>query len=628
MKKITLPVIILTILLLLSGCVNRIETSENIASNGFKLMSFSSEEELQEKLNELLEKEINDYDRFSVKLGVADQVLEKGSYASEPYRYSETNVQVKGIDEADIVKTNGRVIAFSPSSWYTESTYLVKPLPITDAKVIKTLHKSGYLYLNNDLLILLPQTSYYYQKEIVAYNISNPENPKIVWSLDLNGSYVDSRLHNGKLYLVVSQNKLKYPLTWNNYKIPIKNIYLPIIPPEYRFSYHIPYIISKIDIESGKIENALVLLGNTYDTILYLSPNNLYLTYNLEMNEEKLFLKFIQQNAGKYFPSTIANKLNRILSNKDFSEESKVREIRRIMRNYFYFSSSEEAHNLENQINNDFEQFLEKNWEKYEITGIAKIDLDEFKITYANVSGHLLNSFAMDEYKGYLRLATTIGDWRTRDKMTNNIYVLDKNLKTVGKLTGLEKGERIYAVRFIEDKAYLVTYQETDPLLVIDLSNPFKPKILGELKIPGFSTYLHPIGNNLFIGIGKSEDMYLKVSLFDVSDFENPKELDKYVLKDEWWSPALYEHHAFLWDDKYKVLFLPVNEHAYIFQINNNKIKMVKDDEHESEVLRALFINDYMYTFSYDEIHILNEKIWNIEKTIKFPKVNIIYQKI
>ncbi|WP_292460464.1 beta-propeller domain-containing protein [Methanothermococcus sp.] len=234
-----------------------------------------------------------------------------------------------------------------------------------------------------------------------------------------------------------------------------------------------------------------------------------------------------------------------------------------------------------------------------------KININTFEVKSGSVPGRLINQFAMDEYNNNLRVATTIGNyWKFRDRTTNNLYILDDELNIKGKLTNLEKGERIYAVRFMGDTAYVITYRKTDPLLVIDLKDPENPKHLGKLKIPGYSTYLHPIGNNKFIGIGKDDDRKLKISLFDMSDYNSPKELDKYKLP-EYWSEALYNHHAFLWDEDNGIVILPVGAHAYMFKIEDDKITMKKDDKHKSNVLRSLYINNYIYTFSNEEVHIL-----------------------
>jgi len=181
----------------------------------------------------------------------------------------------------------------------------------------------------------------------------------------------------------------------------------------------------------------------------------------------------------------------------------------------------------------------------------------------------------MDEYNNYFRIATTVGEvWGGNSK--NNIYVLDENLNLTGKLEDLAPGEKIYSSRFIGNRGYLVTFKKVDPLFVIDLKDPSEPKILGKLKIPGYSDYLHPYDENHIIGVGKEAidaDSELvqqrnldfawyqgvKIALFDVSDVENPKELSKVVIGDRGTdSYALQDHKAFLFDKSKNLLVLPI----------------------------------------------------------------------
>ncbi|NPA63312.1 MAG: hypothetical protein GXN95_07185 [Methanococci archaeon] len=608
-KAVAIFLSLLMVVSLFSGCVENEKTTK-IHEEGFKLIPVNSKSTF-ENFKNTIENPLNNPIFFtqSYLYGLSSTItIVKSTNVGmtiNQERFSKTNVQVKGIDEADILKTNGKIIAFSQNK-----IYLIKPLPPKNSTILKNLSQSGYLYLINNTLIVISWD------EITSYNISNPKKPKITWQINLNGSYVDSRLYNGSLYLIVRKNHIYCPIVWNGYKINYNKYYIPIIPPIYGRDFDTTYIISKINIKTGKIENSIAIVGN-YKTTLYMSKNNIYFAYNLKINEKKLMLKFLNESADKYFPKEVAEKIRVVINDKNFGDDAKFVEITETIERYLNTLPSEKKHNIVKILENDFENYLEKHWEELECTGIAKIDLKTFNVKSGEVSGHLLNNFAMDEYKGYLRVATTIGDWRFRDKMTNNIYILDKNLNVIGKLTGLEKGERIYAVRFLGDKAYIITYKETDPLLVIDLKDPKEPKVLGELKIPGYSTYLHPIGNNLFIGIGKDKDGKLKISLFNISDLNNPKEVDKYKLN-VWWSPALRDYHAFLWDEKYKIFFLPAYNHAYVFKIEDNKIKMVKDDEHKTNVLRALFINNYLYTFSLSEMHILDENNWQLIKKIEF----------
>jgi uncharacterized secreted protein with C-terminal beta-propeller domain len=165
------------------------------------------------------------------------------------------------------------------------------------------------------------------------------------------------------------------------------------------------------------------------------------------------------------------------------------------------------------------------------------------------VDGQLLNSFSLSEYDGVLRVATTSGD-----AAESQVVTLKRDgdrLVQVGRVGGLGKNERIYAVRFLGDRGYVVTFRQMDPLYVLDLSKPEEPKVMGELKINGYSAYLHPIGDNRLIGIGQDATdqgrrLGTQVSVFDVSDPAAPKRVATHALG-SWNSAAEYEHHAFLW---------------------------------------------------------------------------------
>ena len=629
--KMGAPALILTSILIYSivfcGCVEDNKITKNNNSAGFKVVP-SDEATFKEFVSKSSSN--NHYNVYTDKyrgefLAVNKmETLDASVGSNYAERYSETNVQVKGVDEADIVKTDGNYIYFSPESYAikyydyygggkypsyytTKKTYIIDALPPESAEIIKDISNNGELYQYNDNLVIIDNN------KLLNYNVSNPKNPKLMWEMDLNGSYVDSRVYNGKLYLIVSKYDIYCPIIWNDVKINYNKYYIPIVPDTVSSDFDRTYIISSIDINSGKVDNAIATSG-TYDTTIYMSKNNIYFTYHLMPNENKLFINFLKENSNKYFQDDTANLINKVIDSELFGDGAKYVEIRTILEAYFKTFPSEERMNLMNKINNDYEIYLEEHWEELEKTGIMKININTYEIKSGSVSGNLINQFAMDEYNNNLRVATTIGNyWKFRNKMTNNLYVLDDELNTIGKLTNLEKGERIYAVRFMGDKAYIITYKETDPLLVIDLKDAKNPKLLGELKIPGYSTYLHPIENNMIIGIGKDDDRKLKISLFDVSDYNNPKEVDKYKLP-EYWSSALYNHHAFLWDKDKKIMVLPVGAHAYMFKIDDNNIIMKKDDTHKTNVLRSLYINDCIYTFSNDEIHIIDENNW---KTIK-----------
>ena len=209
-------------------------------------------------------------------------------------------------------------------------------------------------------------------------------------------------------------------------------------------------------------------------------------------------------------------------------------------------------------------------------TRIHRIHIDEGQIEYhatGEVPGALLNQFSMDERGEYFRVATTAWNWNASNfegRENNNVYVLDQKLDIFGRLENLAPGEQIHSARFMGNRCYLVTFKKVDPLFVIDLTNPGEPKVLGELKITGYSDYLHPYDENHVIGIGKeavaAEEgdfawyQGVKISLFDVSDVANPKEIAKYEIGDRGTdTPVLYDHKAFLFDRAKNLLVLPVS---------------------------------------------------------------------
>ncbi|RYD02680.1 hypothetical protein N752_23790 [Desulforamulus aquiferis] len=263
------------------------------------------------------------------------------------------------------------------------------------------------------------------------------------------------------------------------------------------------------------------------------------------------------------------------------------------------------------------------------------------------MKGHPLNQFSMDEHKDYFRIATTSQDFKLNGprESKNNIYILDADLHLAGQITGIAPTERIYSARFMGDRAYLVTFRQVDPLFVVDLANPSSPKILGELKIPGYSDYLHPYDENHLIGIGREvselepqldQEMILptptriqgvKIALFDVTNPSAPRELSKYVLeRNDSDSPALRDHRAVLFNKERNLLALPINhstfrlmdlpereimpghqswQGVYVFNISPAQgIKLQGTIEHApvknqyNPVKRSLFIDNNLYTIS------------------------------
>ena len=194
--------------------------------------------------------------------------------------------------------------------------------------------------------------------------------------------------------------------------------------------------------------------------------------------------------------------------------------------------------------------------------------------------------------------------WNQTTKSTNNLYVLDKNFKLVGKIEGLAEGEHIYSARFVGERGYLVTFKKVDPFFTLDLKDPASPKVVGQLKIPGYSDYLHPIDENHIIGIGKntieaqqeleSERRVdfawyqgIKMAIFDVTDFANPKEMHKVTIGDRGTdSYALHDPKAFLYDKKKNLLVIPI----LLAEMSETQKKQAEDWEYGANTYQGSYV--------------------------------------
>jgi uncharacterized secreted protein with C-terminal beta-propeller domain len=241
------------------------------------------------------------------------------------------------------------------------------------------------------------------------------------------------------------------------------------------------------------------------------------------------------------------------------------------------------------------------------------------------VSGTLINQFAMDERDGYLRVAThtNSAQWSTGGVSTtrhdSGVYVLDtagRTLDEVGRLTGLAPGEELYAVRYVGDTAYLVTFLRTDPLFAVDMSDPTAPTLLGELVVPGFSNYLQLVGDGLLLGIGQerapdSWETHVHATLFDVRDGAKMTEIEREFLDPgyQWsWSDAQFDHHALLYSEQDGLLVVPVSGSGYdpqtgykygqylkVLRVGAEGIDVVGEIHPSEPTLRTVRIGDVLY---------------------------------
>lgn len=568
-----------------------------------------------------------------------------------PQRVSQTNVQTPGVDEPDIVKTDGRKIYFSqgwgfsffpelmvtepsvvqekilpPSLPVSYSTKVVRAFPPDQMFVDFDIKETGNLLLVKEKNILVIFSG----NKILGYDVLNPADVKQRWEvkLDAKSTIVASRLYKGKIYLVTKNIINQFtpcpikPLMVNDVGIEVEcsNIYHPAPP----IPVDVTFIAMVLDPSSGKIEEKISFVGSSGDSVVYVSEKALYITYSLYEDLIKILADFLEKRASDIVPSSVLLNIKK-LAKFDIGQRAKIIEFTDIFRRYISSLDEDEVLKIENELVNRWSDYYKLNIRELEKSGIIKIPLDSFNInTLGQVAGFPLNQFSLDEYQDNLRIAVTVGDringflgqigeWTRERYSLNDVYILDKDLRTVGSVRDLGVNERIYSARFVGNKAYLVTFRQIDPFYVLDLSNPRMPALKGQLKIPGYSSYLHPIDESKILGVGQDQ-WRVKISLFDVSQADNPIETAKYILQ-EGWSEVMENHHAFLLDNRHKIFFIPAGQGGYIFSYKDEKLTLVKAISGVS-VKRAVYIDDYLYIIGDDKIVVFDETNWKKVKEL------------
>ncbi|MFA6428346.1 MAG: beta-propeller domain-containing protein [Candidatus Buchananbacteria bacterium] len=578
--------------------------------------------------------------------GMAVSAPSSDKAIATPARVSETNVQVLGIDEPDIVKTDGQNIYYSGQQlYYSKVQPMMAPVdsiramppyqtPVGLTQIITawpptSLAKAGEIKQSGDLLVIKDKKILVVlaDQKIFGFAVDNPQAPVEKWQISLaeNTSLKTARLKDGKLYLI-TQNYINYnqpcpmPLLKLGEKslvLPCTEIYHPItaVPTDVTFS------ILAIDPVSGQVDKKTAVTGSSAQSLVYMSNDNLYLTYSYQGDTVAFLLDFFQTTGQKTIPNEVLQKLVK-LNSYDLSAPAKRLEMQAILEKYFNSLGADEKLQKQNDLANQLSVYYQANLRQTESTGIMKISLAKFTVMATGVvPGYPLNQFSLDEYQGNLRVATAIGNngwWGFpvnvgSVKSTNDVYVLDGSLGILGAVKDLGLSERIYAVRFIAGQGYVVTFRQTDPFYVLDLSNPKAPRLSGELKIPGYSGYLHPLAEHKILGVGQ-EGSQVKLSLFDVSNPQAPQEVSKYLLN-EYYSEAINNHHAFLQDEKKEVFFLPGGQGGYIFSYAKDQLQLTKAISGEA-ISRAVYLNDYLYLIGQQKIIVINEATWEKVKEL------------
>ena len=548
-------------------------------------------------------------------------------------RESATNVQVAGIDEPDIVKVSGNHLFYSSENWLyyplierfsapsimppinQSTTKTINAYPAESMGIASSIGKAGTLLISENTLVILSGPTIY------GYDITDTTNPTEKWTASLkdSGEIVSARLKDNVLYLITrtpiqtSSPCPIRPLTKNDgtdIVIPCTDIYYPIRPAEIDGTF----TVSAITPATGIVADTLSFVGSLNSSVIYMSENSLFVTYAQPTDYVTFFYDFLDEKGEGLVPTSILNRLQE-LKGYTLSTATKLMELQSIINTYQNSLASSEYDQFEESLSTRLSEYLAVHQREFEKTKIVKIGLDSLVITgTGSIPGSLLNQFSLDEYQDNLRVATTINNSSLGvGTSVNDIYVLDESLDIIGSVLDLGKTERVYAARFIGNRGYVVTFRQTDPFYVIDLSNPRAPKAAGELKIPGYSSYLHPLAENVVLGIGM-ENSKVKLSLFDVHNPENPAEISKLTL-DEYWSEALDNHHAFMVDPSQEIFFMPGGNAGYILSYAGNALQ-VKKAISDISAKRAAYINNIFYIIGRDTIIALSENDWSEVKRL------------
>ena len=534
--------------------------------------------------------------------GSSDSSSGSGSSAGSD-SFSETYKQVEGVDEADIVKTDGRYLYIvSHSDISSVLIYSATDAPELAATIYprnfdnpgatpdeETLYDDDYsifvqeMYLYDGKLIVTCLTrddTFTYSTAAFVYDVSDINDIKLVDRFNQSGYYSSSRMIGDTLYMVseyyiYNAEEFRIPVCYNGTEkreIPIDCVCSVKDPTENNMLIVGGFSLS----EDAQEVQTSAILGTVED--VYCSESNMYI-YSTKWTG--------------------------------------------------YYAAVD--YEIADSDSNDSDIASPKPSYEPIKTVIYKVSLSDgisFS-AYGEVEGWLDSRYSLDERSGYLRVAATTSD--LFDQQSNVLYILDSDLNQVGITTGFANNESIKAVRYVGDTAYVITYEQTDPLFVIDVSDPAAPAILGEVKIDGFSSMLVPVDENTVLGLGYyTEDRAgismqvqsgFKLALFDVSDKLNPKVLDEKVYRN-YYSPVMTEPRALVYNPDRGDYLIPLNYEDYHigsdieyympdirggalnFRVENGKLveidqPVVNTDNSEAETIdRCLYVGDNIYLIS------------------------------
>ncbi|WP_435344392.1 beta-propeller domain-containing protein [Haloarchaeobius sp. HRN-SO-5] len=525
-------------------------------------------------------------------------------------RVSDTNVQVTGVDEPDRLKTAPGTLYYADGWRYrTETggkTRVIDASEPASPVVRSEISDSGRLLLVNETLVVLGQD------RISGYDVSGRENPERVWATGLNAQIRTARLSDGRIHLVLQQGvDLDDPCPVEPFTdgpgTPCTDVYHPTGQTD----ASVTYTVVSMDPASGQTHDRVSFLGTRTHSATYVDNDSIYLTYTERASRAETFGGYLR--SSDLLDEQARARLDE-LAGYDLSPAARQMELNAVVEDWLARQDGDEREELRTLLYEGYREYVDERKRSLLRSGIVRVDVEGDSLTVAetgSVPGRPLNQWALDEHNGTLRIATTVDPMGATS--VNDLYTLDDSLDVRGSVRDLGETERIYSVRYQGDTAYVVTFRQVDPFYVVDLSNPADPTVRGELKLPGFSRYLHPLSEDRILGIGR-EDGQVKATVFDVSDPSSPTVAESTVV-DARWSAIARTHHAFLYDQRHGVFFLPTERGGYVFDTSLNQETFV---ETNTPATRAAYVGDYLYVFSSDGLTVVDETTWRPVNVLSF----------
>ncbi|MEW8586011.1 MAG: beta-propeller domain-containing protein, partial [Candidatus Thiodiazotropha sp.] len=545
---VTFAALCYLLVMFLSGCNSSSSSGDsNLAQNDLQLKQFNTCDELK---SYLIDTTVKQNDLVNIAQTPPTDLLDSapttlvgvssGSPVSEPEIeiVSGTNNQVIGVDEADFVKTNGDHTYILSGG----NLVILQTWPAEQSKEISRVEIDGHpraLFIDDDIVWVVSDLTLdiypLYNVSLAAdiaprvnqmtkvslFNVADPGQPSLIRETVFESQYIDARKIDQQVYLIVSAQLELDPVLDDPENVDIDDL-LPILS-----------------------DNTEPAANSQSTTALICECEAIYRPDIANGTGTLTILGFDLANPLAAISSqTILGNSGMVYANEE----------------HLYIASVEDMYWLWLPV---------MEGEEYPKPGttIHKFSLQSAPryLASGRVDGHLLNQFAMDEYRGLLRVVTTEQGWWRGVDPENRLYIIEQTageLLPRAQLESLGKpGESLFAVRFDEERGYLVTFEQIDPLITLDLSDANNPLVAGELEVPGFSTYLHPIEEDMILAVGVDTDTWgIKLSLFDISDFSAPALISEHLIGAGSYTEAAYDHHAFTWFEEEKMLAIPVTQ--------------------------------------------------------------------